>query len=426
MTSKRQFIGSYYISRGLKTFYQQGIIQASLVAEEFLTIEDEVERGASLWIITRINPLYDNHIKRLLASTYQALHEERIHIDFRPIINELITKIVDALESFGHAIQASGPLLAAIAEERRRVPCDFLQERTFTDTEVSQMILPWNDGLDMLPRSIAGDQAQDSLFATLIATPLRYSYSSLPTDFSIRIVTISTDLESENIGTAILELTTHIVDLCDHPEYTALSYTRGKSLTVFPTSQERDRLRLDSRYVLCDGSLLEVGENLYRYLYGWRNSLWHFGNDRLDPSSDLYSVRRKVAPQTHWIDALCINQSNTAERNQQVAIMGRIYRQSERVLIWLGPQDNYSESFHRMMLTVADSSPDNPEVAAKMERPWQVLNFEERVKVLGLPRPESWDWVCFWAVLNSPGSDETGSYRSLHSRLKPLSFMETI
>lgn len=39
-----------------------------------------------------------------------------------------------------------------------------------------------------------------------------------------------------------------------------------------------------------------------------------------------------------WVDALCINQADSRERAQQVSQMGDIYRQAERVLVWLGPE----------------------------------------------------------------------------------------
>lgn len=37
-----------------------------------------------------------------------------------------------------------------------------------------------------------------------------------------------------------------------------------------------------------------------------------------------------------WVDALCINQEDTAEKNAQVALMGRIYALAQEVLVWLG------------------------------------------------------------------------------------------
>ena len=38
-----------------------------------------------------------------------------------------------------------------------------------------------------------------------------------------------------------------------------------------------------------------------------------------------------------WVDAVCINQGDKLEREAQVELMGRIYRQTQKVLVWLGP-----------------------------------------------------------------------------------------
>ena len=39
-----------------------------------------------------------------------------------------------------------------------------------------------------------------------------------------------------------------------------------------------------------------------------------------------------------WIDAICINQDDVKERNQQVRMMSSIYRHAAKVIIWLGPR----------------------------------------------------------------------------------------
>ena len=39
-----------------------------------------------------------------------------------------------------------------------------------------------------------------------------------------------------------------------------------------------------------------------------------------------------------WIDAICINQNDTNERNAQVRMMGSIYRSAARVIVWIGPR----------------------------------------------------------------------------------------
>jgi hypothetical protein len=38
-----------------------------------------------------------------------------------------------------------------------------------------------------------------------------------------------------------------------------------------------------------------------------------------------------------WIDAICVNQQDKAERSSQVQRMADIYSKAARVLIWLGP-----------------------------------------------------------------------------------------
>ncbi len=40
-----------------------------------------------------------------------------------------------------------------------------------------------------------------------------------------------------------------------------------------------------------------------------------------------------------WVDQICINQSDVAERSQQVQFMNRVYKHASRVLVWLGPDD---------------------------------------------------------------------------------------
>jgi hypothetical protein len=37
-----------------------------------------------------------------------------------------------------------------------------------------------------------------------------------------------------------------------------------------------------------------------------------------------------------WVDAVCINQLDPVEKGHQVAQMGRIYENAERVVVWLG------------------------------------------------------------------------------------------
>lgn len=44
-----------------------------------------------------------------------------------------------------------------------------------------------------------------------------------------------------------------------------------------------------------------------------------------------------------WIDAVCINQDDLAEREQQVKLMGKDYSLSQRTLVYLGDPGAYTE-----------------------------------------------------------------------------------
>ncbi|PMD54939.1 uncharacterized protein K444DRAFT_617389 [Hyaloscypha bicolor E] len=47
-------------------------------------------------------------------------------------------------------------------------------------------------------------------------------------------------------------------------------------------------------------------------------------------------------PRTLWIDALCINQEDLKEREEQVGQMRLVYNSARRVLVWLGEEDQNS------------------------------------------------------------------------------------
>lgn len=51
---------------------------------------------------------------------------------------------------------------------------------------------------------------------------------------------------------------------------------------------------------------------------------------------ELYKQGREV---NVWIDAICINQSNKAEKAVQVAMMDQVYSRANKVIVWLGEAD---------------------------------------------------------------------------------------
>ncbi|XHG04947.1 hypothetical protein AWENTII_008201 [Aspergillus wentii] len=90
-------------------------------------------------------------------------------------------------------------------------------------------------------------------------------------------------------------------DLSQKPDYDAISYAWGNTTRKITISVNDCRL-------------------------GVTMNLW----------SALFRLRRKEERRRLWVDAICINQENIQERNQQVRIMRDIYQSAKHVIIWLG------------------------------------------------------------------------------------------
>ncbi|KAF1964474.1 HET-domain-containing protein, partial [Bimuria novae-zelandiae CBS 107.79] len=85
------------------------------------------------------------------------------------------------------------------------------------------------------------------------------------------------------------------------PGYEAISYVWGDSSFT--------------HLIFCDGKSVAVTNSLYEV---------------------LCRLRQPHEPRIIWIDGVCIDQSNKVERGQQVQLMGDIYREADRVIIWFG------------------------------------------------------------------------------------------
>ncbi|KAI4862677.1 heterokaryon incompatibility protein-domain-containing protein [Hypoxylon rubiginosum] len=94
----------------------------------------------------------------------------------------------------------------------------------------------------------------------------------------------------------------------DKPLYRALSYVWGS-----PTE------RVD---IEVNGELLSIGSNL-------RAALLQLRQDQDCPSI--------------WVDSICIEQTNTAEKSWHVNEMGKIFSGTEQVYLWLGPAADGSD-----------------------------------------------------------------------------------
>jgi len=130
----------------------------------------------------------------------------------------------------------------------------------------------------------------------------QYQYSRLRGSRDVRLIRF---LEADNTPTC----TFIQISLDKSSPYLALSYTWGSGLP--------------KHLIHVDGQELTVSENLYAALKVLQHS--------------------RTTIRYLWVDAICINQDDLAERSQQVGLMNSIYRCAERVVVWLGPEANDSD-----------------------------------------------------------------------------------
>jgi hypothetical protein len=137
-------------------------------------------------------------------------------------------------------------------------------------------------------------------------------------------------LQPVSAGTEI-RCSTETVSLLEQPEYEALSYVWG-DMSV-------------QRKIIFDGMHFPITENL---------------------AIALHHLRLPDKPRRVWVDALCINQSNTKERNEQVILMGEIYTKANPVLIWLGEASEGSDEAFASMSTITEGNDVSEEISKKM------------------------------------------------------------
>jgi hypothetical protein len=130
------------------------------------------------------------------------------------------------------------------------------------------------------------------------------------------------------------------------PPYTALSYTWG-DITTTPTVP-----------IQCDGQVLHIAENL---------------------AAALRVLRKEDESVYVWADAVCINQNDVKEKNNQVPLMREIYEYADTISVWLGEdtaERNAEECFELLELLSAEPavrflgtemSLDEPETAREIE-----------------------------------------------------------
>lgn len=159
-----------------------------------------------------------------------------------------------------------------------------------------------------------------------------------PIDRAIQMIRLVHILPANHDDSETIRCNFHTIELAQCPPYVALSYTWG------PPD--------DGTSILVDNKPLIIRENLYFALREIRKKMYppqpcvrHMTRSKsqpLTPESNHKEILESNAWNHFWIDAICINQDDTFERNHQVNLMGSIYSQAALVLSWLGPEGQHT------------------------------------------------------------------------------------
>lgn len=164
--------------------------------------------------------------------------------------------------------------------------------------------------------------------------PREYRYKPLPQGEFLRLLAI---LPSPIDDFPLVCSMCHCPLAQAERKYEAISYTWGDAT---PTNA-----------ILIDGKIAHVRDNLWQAIKHIR----------------LIDEIRVV-----WVDALCINQADLAERASQVAQMGTVYSNAASVVVWLGngnsATDHAMDSLNDLLREVLQSARKNQHKSDFMNR----------------------------------------------------------
>jgi hypothetical protein len=222
--------------------------------------------------------------------------------------------------------------------------------------------------------------------------PCQYQYSPLPSAASIRLIELHASTASE------ISFTIYATEVDNAPPFDALSYTWGNpgSPCIEPRSADQPALNTARFPVTCNGLTLMIRPNL-------RDAL------RMLQTACFASLGRRKQRYI-WIDAVCIDQTNNAERALQVMLMTSLYRKAESVIVWLGPEDETTADAFTVIdqLSSISAIPESISEILAVREPYSLVTAEDisnpqsyRSK-LGIEPLTHQHWLAWLALLHRP------------------------
>jgi hypothetical protein len=184
----------------------------------------------------------------------------------------------------------------------------------------------------------------------------KYQYAELSQPDTIRLLNIFPQKDDpETLRCKLLELPLRISETLTRP-YEALSYVWG--------SEDSPR-----SIIITDGTddrQLKVTNNLH---------------------SALLHLRDNDISRIIWVDAVCINQSNNAEKKGQIGLMPAIYSKASRVIVWLGDSKDDGSS---ALETIRDAA-EGPRNFSSTQQPSEtsLIQHSENASETELPTPRA-------------------------------------
>ena len=157
-----------------------------------------------------------------------------------------------------------------------------------------------------------------------------YEYSALDEDASeIRLMTLLPGRFKDDIS---ITLKTVTLTKEHTPQYEALSYVWGSPENPIDISVKAGAPEHPETFSLLDHS---TERRLDTYIQGTISVTQNL-------ATALPYLRKEDESRVFWIDAICVNQQDLAERGRQVKRMAAVYSMASQVIVWLGPESQNS------------------------------------------------------------------------------------
>ncbi|VUC32415.1 unnamed protein product [Clonostachys rosea] len=196
--------------------------------------------------------------------------------------------------------------------------------------------------------------------------------------------------------------------------YHALPHGHIRLLSIEPSADPDARVE-------CHLSPTQIGDRPYEalsYVWGQEDATLGILVDdevmliRPNLHGALKELRLTDQPRNVWVDSICIDQSNIADKTQQIKQMARIYSSAAQVVVWLGEEDGETNAALDFIQGLSNLDPATAQVIVDNKSvPWELRkrvfnalgmthgidNYDEVVGGLVRLMENAW-WTRIWTV----------------------------